>query len=135
MATDAGNALVSKYYHTDQTHYLYCRLVFGDDAVQKKFDRALPAGGLVTRVVVAVKTAFTDTGTDLVDIGTTVDPDGLAADVDVSAVGVKLPTTLATSDDFYAAVDTELVAQYDGANSDMAAGEAICIVEYVIPLR
>jgi hypothetical protein len=133
MATGTAGTQ-ARLYHTDQKHYLTKTLVFGDDASQKTVG-IVPAGSIVTNVKVAVKTAFTDTGTDLVDVGTVADPDGLAADVDVSSVGVKLSTTLATSDDFYAAADTTIVAQYDGANSDMAAGECVVIVEYIMPGR
>lgn len=123
----------AQQYHTNQVHYLMKELVFGDDGVQKLVGN-VSANSIVTAVKVAVLVAFTDTGTDLVIVGTAADPDGLAAAVDVSSVGVKLPTTLAaaTADDFYYTVDTPIYAQYDGANSDMAAGRAIVIVEYIV---
>lgn len=121
----------ARVYPTQQSHYLYKDLVFGDDAVQKVVG-TVPANAIIIAVKVAVTVAFTDGTTDFITVGTVADPDGLADDVDVSSIGVKLSTTLATSDDFFFTADTVIVAQYDGATSDMAAGACTVIVEYIV---
>lgn len=126
----AGQA--ARVYPTHQVHYLYKDLVFGDDAVQKSMGY-LPVGAIVLAVKVAVTTLFNDGSTDYVTVGTVADPDGLADDVDVSAVGVILSTTLATSNDFATgATETEVVCQYDGATSDATTGACTVIVEYIV---
>lgn len=122
----------ARRHHTQQTHYLWLDLTYAMNGTQKTVGW-LPVNAIVTAVRVAVDTAFDDTGTDYVDVGTVADPDGFAADVDVSSKGIKLPTTIATSDDcFTASTETKVVAQYDGQNSNAAAGACTVIVEYIV---
>lgn len=91
----------------------------------------LPAGSYIIGGGFHVTTAFTGTGTDLVDMGTEGDPDGFATDLDVSAIGYKVMDELATSNDLYCATDTVVYATYADANADADAGAGIAIVTYL----
>jgi len=92
----------------------------------------LPAGAMVVGGGAYVTTAFTDTGTDLIDIGTTADDDAFATDLDVSSVGFKEVDELATTND-YTTSEVGVTATYAGQNSNAGAGVAYCFLLYVIP--
>jgi hypothetical protein len=91
----------------------------------------IPAGSYIIGGGFHVTTAFTGTGTDLVDIGTDDDPDGFATDLDVSSKGYKVFDELATSDDLYCAADTVVTVSYADANTDAGAGAGVAIVQYI----
>jgi hypothetical protein len=91
----------------------------------------LPAGAYVTAAKVAVTTLFNGSGTDLVIIGTTDDDDEFASGVDVSSVGVKLPTTLATATEVTFTTDKAVYVKYTDENSNATTGAAVAIVEFI----
>lgn len=131
MATNGG-AIVGRQYHTQQVHYLRKLITYKDDGTQKTVGY-LPPGAVVVDAWAVVTTAFNDSGTDVIDIGTSGDPDGFASALDVSSVGRKAADDLATSDDLKAgASGVKVVAQYDGSNSNATAGEAVVVVAYVV---
>ncbi|MCT4654242.1 MAG: hypothetical protein N4A65_00370 [Cohaesibacter sp.] len=122
---------LARHYHHSMVHYLRATITFADDAKKLEIGK-IPEDSILVDAGVVVTTAFNDTGTDQIDIGTEADPDGIATDLDVSAVGLKAADELATSDDLYATSgDLTLVAQYDGANSDATAGKAVVFVAYL----
>ena len=125
----AGTA--AREYVTHQVHYLSKDFTFANQtAVSLGF---VPAGATVIRCGVVVSTLF-DAGTnDFVDIGTIADPDGLAADLNVATAGVKIDTTIATSDDVGPyAVDTEIIATYGPTGTAPTAGVGRAWVEYIL---
>lgn len=91
----------------------------------------LPAGAVVVGGGIQVITAFADTGTDTVNIGTSGDGDAFATLLDVSSVGFKALDELATHDDYSDTAEVTVTAVYAGQNSNAAAGVGDVIVFYV----
>lgn len=94
----------------------------------------LPANAQIVEVYVDVTTAFNDTGTDLLTVGTAADPDAFVDDADVSSAGRKLGSANATAAANMATVgtsDVAIQAVYTGANTDASAGAARVTVTYV----
>ena len=122
----------ARHFHAQQTHYLIKKVVYGDDATQLTVG-VVPAGSIIINARAEVKTAFNDSGTDLIDIGNSGDADEFCANLDVSTVGTKLDaSTFNAAADKVFTSDTTIVCQYDGANSDATAGLAYVVVEYVV---
>lgn len=92
----------------------------------------LPAGAMVVGGGAYVTTAFNDSGTDVIDVGTSGDADGYATLLDVSSVGYKVLDELATSDDFSAS-EVTVTATYTGQNANGTTGVANIIINFVIP--
>lgn len=100
----------------------------------------LPAGASVIGGGVHVVTAFSDSGTDTLDVGfrdgsSTDDPNAYATLLLVSAVGFIAFDELAAITNIRQTKDAILTWQYNGANNDAAAGEAYVIVTYVLPVN
>ncbi|HRI99336.1 MAG TPA: hypothetical protein PKV67_01060 [Hyphomonas sp.] len=133
MATGTAGG-VGRRYHTKQVHYLTANITVSDedDSISMGW---LPAGAIVTACRVAVFTAFNNSGNDYIKVGHSNDDDEFAASVDVSSVGVKLPTTLATATEVKFSVDTEIFAMYEGSSTAAAspAGSATVVLEFVVP--
>ena len=125
-------------YHTRQTHYLIKKVVFGDDGTQHSMG-FVPAGSLVVRAYVIVKTAFDGGGTDTLTIGhlasgaNDVDEFYEAASVELDSVGFKEDvTTMNDATQLVFTADTEIVCTYQDTNSDATAGLAYVVVEFVV---
>lgn len=91
----------------------------------------LPAGAIVLDCYVAVRTAFTGSGTDIVIVGTATDDDEFASAVDVSSVGSKHPTTIQTSDTVYMSDATDVYVKYTDQNSNAGAGAATVVLVFI----
>lgn len=91
----------------------------------------LPAGAAVIGGGVQVITAFNDSGTDVINVGTSSDTDAYATLLDVSSVGFKAFDELATHDDYSDTAEVTVVAAFTGQNSNASAGVADVIVTYV----
>lgn len=133
MTTGVAGTTARKY-HTYQTHTMTKVITVSDEDVSKTVG-ILPAGAFVTAVRVGVTTAFNNSGNDYIKVGHANDDDEWAASVDVSSVGMKLPTTIATATELTFTVDTPIIAMYEGSSTADAtpAGSALVIVEFVIP--
>lgn len=133
MATNTAGSTARQLY-TQQVHYLTKAITVSDEDVSLTVG-TLPAGAYVTAVKVAVTTAFNNSGNDYIKVGHAGDDDEFADDVDVATAGVKLPTTLATASEVTFAVDTPVIAMYEGSSTadGSPAGAALIIVEYVVP--
>ena len=103
-------------------------VVFGDDGTPVAVG-TVPAGARVTSAKAIVGTAFDDSGSDLIDIGVSGAADKYASDLDVSSTGIKEECNAYAVE----TADQAVIAQYDGANSDASAGEALVVVEYIVP--
>lgn len=123
-------------YHTMQVHYLGVDFTFADDGLALSMG-FLPVGATVIRRGVVVSTAFDAGSTNVLDIGTGADPDGLASDMALGTAGViTAGSELATSDDVGPyAVDTEIFATVDLTGTAATAGVARAWVEYLVPDR
>ena len=131
MATGtAGDT--ARNYHTYQTHYLIKQILYTDDGTELSMGY-VPAGSIIVDARCEVETAFDDSGNDYVIIGNASDPNEFCNNLDVSGTGTKLDATTfnAAADKVYTSA-TEIVCQYDGANSNASAGLAYAIVQYVV---
>lgn len=120
----------AREFHTQQVHYLRKTISYTDNGIAVKVG-TIPAGSLISYTASGahVSTAFTDTGTDLVDIGTLGTADLFAGDLDVSTAGFKqLDNNVAG---LLVTADTDIYATYAGANSDAGAGSAVVVIAYV----
>lgn len=133
MATNTAGTTARQLY-TQQVHYLTCNITVSEEDVSKPLGY-LPAGAIVTACRVAVFTAFNNSGNDYIQVGHADDTDEFAANVDVSSVGVKLPTTLATATEVKFSTDKLISAVYEGSSTADAtpAGSCTVVLEYVVP--
>lgn len=110
-------------------HYVKAEITYSDDGSAVSLG-TIPAESVILPSIsgVNVSTAFNDSGTDLIDIGTSADADLYATDLDGSSAGF---IALDESVSLYVSSDTELTVTYAGQNSDASAGAAQVIVAYV----
>lgn len=120
----------AREFHTQQVHYLRKTVTFEDAGVAVKVG-TIPAGSLISYTASGahVSTAFSGTGTDLLDIGTSGTADLFASDLDVSAAGFKqLDNNVAG---LLVTADTDIYATYTDTNADAGAGSAVVVIAYV----
>lgn len=126
-----ANRSTAQSYHQSMVHYLRKTITPADNGKQVSLGK-IPEDSIIVEAGAMVAVRFNDTGTDTLDIGTMLDSDGIATDLDVSAVGLKKADEMETSDDLYALDgDLELVAQYEGSNSDANEGKLVVFVGYL----
>lgn len=91
----------------------------------------IPAGSFVGPVTVHVITAFNAATTNVLEVGTTADPDGFATSAGTAsgATGVKLNLTGAQSGDTLTA-DTPVVVRFTQTGAAATAGVAQVVVEF-----
>ena len=93
----------------------------------------LPAGAIVVGGGVQLVTTFNDSGTDLLDIGTTADADEFATALVISATAPvwiaadELPTNNSYSD----TAEITVTATYTGENANASAGVADIVIYYI----
>lgn len=105
------------------------RIRFGDTVAKSLF--SLPPSARILDFTVDVTTAFDDTGTDLLNIGTADDDNHFATDVDVSTVAYLSDAQVVKSNlGQQAAHPTEVFGKYAGGNSNSAHGEATVYCTY-----
>lgn len=96
----------------------------------------IPAGGIVLRATAVVSEAF-DAGTaNVLDIGTSADPDGFATDLALGTIGNIVADEMATTNDQgpYAS-DTTITATPALSGTAATAGTATVIVEYIAKVQ
>jgi hypothetical protein len=112
------------------TAVMYATVTFEDTTDTDLF--VLPQGAVIVSWMVNIKTAFNDSGTDLLNIGGAA-TDTYASSLDVGVIGqitagfVPGPI-LATALES----DTTITAKYTGQNDDADAGEAVVVVTYAL---
>lgn len=132
MATGtAGTA--AREYHTAQVHYLTRAFTYADDGLALSMG-FIPAGAYVIRGGVCVKTAFNAGSTNVLDIGTVADDDGFATDLALGTVGVIAADEMATTNDFYVTVDTEIKCTVDLTGTAATTGAGLAFIEYIVPM-
>lgn len=122
-------------YETAQKPYLYADVVFGDDGETVSLGW-LPFDGVIDAVKVITTTAFDAGTTNQIDIGfrsrgdgVADDPDGLLANVDVSAAGVDTGDLSSTANLAFTG-GGEVTATIDLVGTAATAGVARVLVEY-----
>lgn len=118
-------------YYMQMAHYIRADITYADRGVAKVIG-TIPAGSVILKPCsgVNVSTLFNDSGTDLLDIGTTANDDLFATDLVISAVGF-LALDEAVSN--YVASDTTFTATYAGENSNASAGVAQVVIVFIPP--
>jgi len=110
-------------------HHVSKRITFNDGTVTLG---TIPAGALVISAGVAIVTAFNAASTNVIDIGTSADPDGFATDLAAGTVGLIVWDELATSNDVYQTADTTIVASYAQTGTAATAGVGYAFVTYIM---
>src|SRR5687768_7986028 len=82
-----------------QIAYLRKKVSYLDGASGVVEIGTLPAGAIALRAGVVVTTAFNAATTNVLDIGTTADPDGFATDLAMGTVGVIAADEMAVTND------------------------------------
>lgn len=104
------------------------QVTYADTTAKEIFQ--LPNKAVVLGFWVQVTEAFTDTGTDYLDIGTPSDGDYYVNDYDVSSLGGGQATTLQNPT---VSGLSSVTATYVGQNSNADAGKATVIIMYASP--
>lgn len=130
--TAGDNALL---YHTNQVHYVDTTIVFGDDDTVVNIGPKIPAGAIVTDVMVQVDTAFS--ANSVLDIGTAADPDAYASAIVMTTAGLIRDVStdpLVAHNDRSTTDAVQLVASLTSSGT-ISAGAATVIVFFVVPGR
>jgi nucleoside 2-deoxyribosyltransferase len=133
MATGTAGTS-ARHLPTQQTHYLIKKVVFGDSGTALEMGY-VPAGSIVVRAYVVVKTLFNGGGTDTLQIGYADDADEFyeAASTEIASVGLKEDvTTMNDAANLVFTADTQITVTYTDTNADATTGLAYAVVEYVV---
>jgi hypothetical protein len=118
------------HYNTMQTHYLRGTLLFSNGTITLG---VIPPGSIIIGAGVVISTAFNAGTTNVIDIGTNADPDGLATDLAGGTIGLIVADELATSNDLYTTTDVTIVASYAQTGTAATAGLGHVFVEFIPP--
>ena len=93
----------------------------------------LPANSQIVSVDVNVETAFNDSGSDILEIGSSADTDLYVNDTDISAAGSIAMGTAALCANWkdIGTSDIRVGYIYNGANNDASAGAATVTINYL----
>jgi hypothetical protein len=93
----------------------------------------IPANSQIVSVDVNVETAFNDSGSDLLEVGSSADTDLYVNDTDISAIGSIAMGTAALCANWKDIGTTDIVVGYiyNGANNDASAGAATVTINYL----
>ena len=93
----------------------------------------IPANSQIVSVDVNVETAFNDSGSDLLEVGSSADTDLYVNDTDISAIGSIAMGTAALCANWKDIGSTDIVVGYiyNGANNDATAGAATVTINYL----
>lgn len=115
-------------YNTLQTHYLRGTLTPSAASITLG---VIPPGSIIIGAGVVISTAFNAASTNVIDIGTTADPDGLATDLAGGTIGLIVWDELATSNDLYTTTDVTIVASYAQTGTAATAGVGHVFVQFI----
>ena len=93
----------------------------------------IPANSQIVSVDVNVETAFNDSGSDLLEVGSSADTDLYVNDTVISAIGSIAMGTAALCANWKDIGTTDIVVGYiyNGANNDASAGAATVTISYL----
>ena len=93
----------------------------------------IPANSQIVRIDVNVETAFNDSGTDILEVGSSADTDLYVNDVSIAAVGKIALGTAALCANWkdIGTSDIRIGYIYNGANNDASAGAATVTINYL----
>lgn len=119
----------ARLFESQQIHFLRETVTFEDNGNAVTVG-VIPAGSVILPTIsgVSVRTAFDDSGTDLIDVGTSSDGDAYATNLAGQTVAFAALDELSSG---YVDSDTTITATYAGQNSDATAGVAVVLIAYV----
>ena len=93
----------------------------------------IPANSQIVSIEVNVETAFNDSGSDLLEVGSSADTDLYVNDVSIAAIGKIALGTAALCANWKDIGTTDIVVGYiyNGANNDADAGAATVTINYL----
>tara|TARA_R110000751_G_scaffold276535_1_gene377414 strand:+ start:26 stop:490 length:465 start_codon:yes stop_codon:yes gene_type:complete len=120
---NTGQVLMSQTFSFDYT----VEATATDTAV------VIPANSQIVSVDVNVETAFNDSGSDILEVGSSADTDLYVNDTDISAIGSIAMGTAALCANWKDIGTTDIVVGYiyNGANNDASAGAATVTINYL----
>ena len=120
---NTGQVLMSQSFSFDYT----VEATATDTAV------VIPANSQIVSVDVNVETAFNDSGSDLLEVGSSADTDLYVNDVSIAAIGKIALGTAALCANWKDIGTTDIVVGYiyNGANNDADAGAATVTINYL----
>lgn len=125
-------AIPARSYHTQQVHYFRKGVTLADlTSATAVTIGTIPAGAIIKDAYAVVTTAFDSGTSDLLDMGTSGDPNGFMTAVSVAAAGKKAADELATSDDLVTSAETTVSATWTGAGTAATAGAMELVVEFI----
>jgi len=132
MATDTTGS-DARDFERQMIHY-YRRTISFDTVNVSSADTikigTLPAGAVITQAIVKVNTAF-NAGTDnLINVGTSADPDGIVDELDIDATAAEFQVVYRGCDLTFSSA-TPVYATYAESGTAATAGEAEIIICYI----
>ena len=93
----------------------------------------IPANSQIVSIEVNVETAFNDSGSDLLEVGSSADTDLYVNDVSIAAIGKIALGTAALCANWkdIGTSDIKIGYIYNGANNDASAGAATVTISYL----
>ena len=120
---NTGQVLMSQSFSFDYTV----------EATATDTNVVIPANSQMVRIDVNVETAFNDSGTDILEVGSSADTDLYVNDVSIAAVGKIALGTAALCANWkdIGTSDIRIGYIYNGANNDASAGAATVTISYL----
>ena len=120
---NTGQVLMSQSFSFDYTV----------EATATDTNVVIPANSQIVRIDVNVETAFNDSGTDILEVGSSADTDLYVNDVSIAAVGKIALGTAALCANWkdIGTSDIRIGYIYNGANNDASAGAATVTITYL----
>ena len=120
---NTGQVLMSQTFSFDYTV----------EATATDTNVVIPANSQIVRIDVNVETAFNDTGSDILEIGSSADTDLYVNDVSIAAIGKIAMGTAALCANWkdIGSSDIRVGYIYNGANNDASAGAATVTISYL----
>jgi len=106
---------------------------YGTEGSAKDTTVVIPANSQIVSIEVNVETAFNDSGSDLLEVGSSADTDLYINDVSIAAIGKIALGTAALCANWKDIGTTDIVVGYiyNGANNDASAGAATVTINYL----
>lgn len=115
---------------TNNVQALRKKITYLNDGVAVTVGK-IPANSIIVGAGVIVTTAFNAGSTNVLDIGTSLDDDGLGTDLALGTVGNIVWDELATSDDLYSTSDVTITATVALTGTASTAGEGRVYVLFI----
>lgn len=120
----------AREYALEMVHFIRKKITFSNYGSVITVG-TVPGGSVINGGGVQIQTAFNSSGTDLLDVGTLADDDGLATDLTLAAVGFLALDELAATTNLYLTADTVITCTPAQSVADATAGIAHVIVTFI----